>query len=249
MEVIVEKNKNIVLFSGGIDSLATYCLLRLMGESVSLLYVDLGTKYSVKERNVAQDLVGKINALDNFYSFGKFYDLPLHWIGLFEQEDAEIKNRNLLLLTIASFFGKDIFISLENGSQINPSEDRSDDFLHSAEGLIKIKIYNLVRCFTKGEEVGVILEYFKDKALDILKSTYSCYAGGNERCGECPACVRTFFALKFNNINTEGWFVVNPLLTEIGQTYIKRIRQGYYTGRRGEEYTKVLDNLYKEDLL
>jgi len=40
----------------------------------------------------------------------------------------------------------------------------------------------------------------KKYGVEVYKNSYSCYNGGKEQCGKCPACVERKQAFKVNNV-------------------------------------------------
>lgn len=238
--------RTVLLFSGGIDSLASYCLLKSWKEKIDVfLYVHLGVRYNYEEVTVAYRL------LEFLGEERKYKYVDLDFVKEFEDKrTAEIPYRNLLLVVVAKYFGNRVVLSVEKGTQRNVSKDRSDVFMRLLNSLYKyldskesLSVINPVRNFTKQDEVGVIKEYFGDKAQKVIDMTFSCYFPvRGKHCGNCPACIRKFFALSYNGLEFNN-VIMNPVESEMFKEYADRIKKGVYKKKRGRQYKEVLRRL------
>jgi 7-cyano-7-deazaguanine synthase in queuosine biosynthesis len=210
-----------------------------------LLYVDLGTKYSEIEKV-------RLSILVSYLGIEKpLIEVPLSFVKDFEKGNGEVPYRNLLLITVAKMFGDEVVLSVEEGTQVNESNDRSDAFFNKVNDIFSYldgynsTIINPVRELTKIDEVKAILSYFgKKEGEKVLRMTFSCYSPVSGReCGNCPACIRKFLALEYNHIEAAGLFGSNPLKSKVLKTYIKETKAGKYTGARGEQYKEVFKRL------
>jgi 7-cyano-7-deazaguanine synthase in queuosine biosynthesis len=237
--------KKIVLFSGGVDGLVTTLMLLKAKEDFRLLYCGLANKYESQEISTVEKLT-KMMGLDWRWQLMDFS-------GVGEVEDkvtAEIKLRNDLLVMAAVMLGAtDVYLSIENGTEINPAKDRSKEFrvklgeyLSWREGHI-ITIHNLVEDMTKEEEMKYLLD---NDHRELLDNTFSCYSpvkvkGRFKMCGACPACIRFFLAAEGAEYDSIDRFNINPLDSETIKGYYDRTMTNVYTGRRCEQYRKVFE--------
>jgi len=241
--------KTVLLFSGGIDSLASYCILKNQGKSVDkFLYLHFGVRYNREEVKAVYKLLQFLGE-DEKYGW-----VDLDFVQGFEDAGtAEIPYRNLLAVVVAKYFGDKVVLSIEEGTQRNISRDRSDAFMRLLNRLYKyldnkqrLSVVNPVRNLTKQDEVKVIKDYFGDKAQEVIDMTFSCYFPvDGKHCGNCPACIRKFFALYYNGLEFNN-IARNPIESDVFKVYVGRIERGVYKGRRGRQYREVLENLRRE---
>lgn len=237
--------KKIVLFSGGVDGLVTTQMLLKEKEDFKLLYCGLGHKYEQQEMLAAEKLT-KLMGLD-----WRWQIMDLSGVGEVEdKKTAEIKLRNDLLVVTAVMLGAtDVYLSIESGTETNPSKDRSKEFriklgeyLSWREGQI-ITVHNLVEDMTKEEEMRYLLD---NDCRELLDNTFSCYTPVKYKrmfkmCGDCPACIRFFLAAEGAEYDTIDRFYINPLNSETIKDYYVRTMDNLYEGRRGEQYRKVFE--------
>jgi 7-cyano-7-deazaguanine synthase in queuosine biosynthesis len=220
-------SKDILLFSGGLDSLIAWYYLN----EPKCLYVNLGHKYNIKER-IATDSISKAVGMDltvdNRLSMGDF-----------EREDAYIPMRNSFLAHIASLYGDKIWIVAQKGEMDIP--DRSPKFFNEITDLLKflngnlnIQVSTPFSDMTKTDMVSWYVE--QGLPIDILKLTSSCYNG--DRCGTCPACFRRWVSMELNSISE--YYKVNPWETPLAQVYAQRAKEGYYNYQRTDEILLAL---------
>ena len=225
-----------LLWSGGIDCLASYVMYK--GKVDVLVCVDMRHKYARLERVAAWVVALELGIAE------KIEDVSFPLLGEFEKPNAEIPMRNVFLLMIAKLFASEVVISIELGSFENESDDRSMAFLSKMGGMLvgmdpHTVISNPVKTMTKVDEVRVILDYFGEtRAIELLKKTYSCYSGKG-RCGKCKACIRTYLALRYWEIDCDGWFASNPSKSSTYEKYRVAVQAGKYPGKRGGQYQKV----------
>ena len=235
---------NIVLASGGVDSLTTMLMLKQRQEEFEALFVDLGHRYREAEWEAVNNLVFDLKIVLN--------SLTLEDIGKFEKENAEIEYRNLVLIISALWKGADkVYLSVEQGTSVNESRDRDEEFINwvvSGLGRMsgrKIEVENLVSEFTKEDEVRWIVESWNKNGRKLLDMTFSCYNPvKGKMCGKCNACIRYWLAYVGNDLKVpDGKFDFDPKKSEKFQEYLQKTKEGVYVGRRGEQYRRVFQKL------
>lgn len=241
----------IVLFSGGLDSLAAlvYAKQKYGKENVRTLYCDLFHRYNEKESKASRKLAHKLGIP---HTTDKTLDL-----GRFEREDAYIPHRNLYLLFRASqeLNNKEEGVIVLQNTQIGETSvgDRTLQFNKVAEDLLnishpqtKITVIAPFADKTKGEIVKWLLDNKVD--LDLIKQTIGCFSPEPGNCGWCPSCFRRFIALEYNDIDTTGWFNKSPIMWEGVKEYTKKMLGGEYHPRRTKETIAVLEkyNIIKD---
>lgn len=178
--------KKVLLFSGGMDSLA---LKKIWNPDVSL-YVDVGSRYSKQE----------IERLPKDVVVFKLEDL-----GSLERSNAIIPLRNLFFICIASNYGNQIALGATKDDRVL---DKTFEFADKTTDLLsylwreqwwteerKVSVELPVKHLTKSQ---IIKTYLEAGGLleDLAKNSFSCYEPvKNKECGTCKPCVRKWLAL------------------------------------------------------
>jgi 7-cyano-7-deazaguanine synthase in queuosine biosynthesis len=222
--------QKVLLSSGGMDSWLLAHEPELAG--AIHLFVDIGQKYTSKERTASADLA---------------FELGATWervqgpnLGQYEHSTGIIPFRNAQMLLLAGLYGEEIYFGVI-ADEIN--SDKSPEFVQAIQDTMNIshraqywthgknyKILTPFRQYTKSELVRRFLA--NGGSLDRLLTSVSCYDAGDQHCGRCPSCFKRWVALvnATNQDNWEQWgFVQHP----------------YTWKSRGEWYTKMKD--YSEE--
>lgn len=232
----------VLLFSGGIDCLASYAMLE--GEVDALVYVDMGQKYGDVEANAALAVAGALGDSDKMSISTVMTGTRI------EKDNAEIPMRNLLLVLLAGFHGNEVVVSIESGTDDNESKDRGAGFFKAVEGVYRgcgmdLTIANPVEGMTKVDEVGKIIDYFgRAFAESLLQKTFSCYNPDLEGtpCLACTACFRKFVALYANGVGGD-WFMDIRSFRTLVEKYYERAMKLRSTNKRWEQYAGILSEL------
>jgi len=243
-------DEHVILFSGGPDSLiGYYWVLANYGKTPLGLYIPLGHKYQDREKYA-------VDLFKNKWTMQVDQGPAVESIGLFEKPDATILGRNLLLAYVAAHFNANhIWIVAQEGEMSIP--DRTPAFFERTSNLLSflfagdIAVDTMFKDMTKSEMVEWFLESpqidltKKEREL-MLRDTYSCYAGGFNHCGRCPACFRRWAAFSLNGID-EGRMFKGIEESEIATTYYEAAVKGKYTGKRAHEIrTAIIDAKLKK---
>ena len=234
--------KNIVLLSGGVDSLTTTLMLMKRKVTFQGVYLYLGHKYGAEERETVLDLYHTLDVDGAIFDFEN--------IGIFEKDNAEIPFRNDMLILFAAMMGAtDIYLSVEQGTEDNLSRDRSPEFMERIEHYLSwrvrdgIYVHNLVGEMTKQDEMKWILDNYPIMGDMYLKETFSCYTPNlGMMCGNCKACIRWFLAAIPLGIERSDWGQ-DPRKSKVLQKYILDVNSGKYGGRRGQQYKEAFAKL------
>ncbi len=187
-----------LLYSGGLDSLIAWYYL----DRPDTLYLDLDHRYNGKELEGIKQLEPQPTILKSYY--GQY----------FEDDDAHLPGRNLLLGMYAAARGADkIYLVAQAGEQGIP--DRTPEFFDETSKILSfhynrdIELINPFPHMTKFQMV----EWFLSEGYDPewLKKSVSCYQRRPGQCGECGACFRKYAALELNNIASRWDFVEDVL--------------------------------------
>lgn len=214
-------SKTVLLFSGGMDSIMAWKLYK----PDILLYIKCGSKYEKKEIAFCKRLIKKYKApiiFDNSLSLGQW-----------ERSDAIIPLRNLLFISIASYYGDKIYIGAMNGDR---TLDKSIEFLAKTQRLLgylyqkqhwtdlrHIKIEALYgKRLTKTELVSEYLSTGYDKKL--LIESLSCYDAKEGHCGNCKPCFRKWVAFRNNSLPTD-FFKTNPINSKEGKRIVWQCKE------------------------
>ena len=236
------KEKSVLLFSGGMDSLIMNYLL----EPDILLVIPHGNKYEKKEIEVINKLADK-----GYIDRNKLIFEDSLKLGKFERDDAIIPNRNLYFITLATHYGETIYLGSVYGDR---SLDKSKEFFKKCEDIFnylfqdqhwcigrKFHISAPYKDYTKTELVKEYLN--KGGKLEALLESYSCYEGKDKPCGVCKPCFRKWVALENNNIDTTNYFEKSPLTAEWLPEIVKQIKSP--EGYRGREDKDIIYALIK----
>lgn len=204
--------KRIVLTSGGLDS-ATLLFIsqKEMGtDDVVALFFDYGQKASQEERRAVKDLVGASKLIEKDIA-DLFQESNSSLIRKdlsvtekrttgnrieYESIKTEVEFRNGLLLAIAISLAMQLYpteeVEIAYGAirTREPYPDCSYDFVRYYNDLANLCSNGRVRI------VAPFLAMGKDNIRDLAREygvpterTWSCYEGGNNPCGICPACL------------------------------------------------------------
>lgn len=242
--------KKVLCFSTGVDSLvASYYL-----GSPELVYFDLGTKYTHNEINAIIKLAeidSKFEevSIDNSLKVG---GTELSGIG--ETKTDIIPYRNLMLLSLASNYGSDLYLA---GIAGDKSRDKNPDSFMIMENTLnflkeeKNKQFSVSSPFwdkTKGEIIKWFLQNNND-AEELLKVSVSCFSEDkiDKGCGVCNACLRKYYGLvwAYNELNMkfdfEDYFINDPKDSNTFKWYIANLNN--YSSKRYLEMKRVHDIL------
>ncbi len=221
-------SKDILLFSGGLDSYIAYFYL----QKPTCLFIDLKHKYAeVEKRTVCrlQPYMGNsIIIEDHVLNLSKW-----------EQEDSIIPLRNIYMAMIATNYGDNIWVIGVEGDYVHDKSplafEKMSMFLTSfCERPIKIDspFWNM----TKTEHVAWYVQ--NGYSISELLKTYSCFDPDGIHCGHCPSCFRRWIAMFNNDIQEQ--YKKNPLDWPMIPEYIERMKNGRYSRRRAEEFFTAL---------
>ena len=206
----------VILMSGGMDSvLAYYYAVKEKGykpEDILALWFDIGHPYARKEEQVIDRLPFPVEKIRIDLIRDEFDNVP-------GKEDGKqiIPGRNLIFATIASSFGKRIWLMALDGERhkFAKERDKSEKFFRDTTDLLTY-VFNISReetiietpfeNMTKAEVIAWALE--NDVPEEIIHLTSTCYDGEIRNCGECPSCFKRWVALTVNGLEEE--FEVDP---------------------------------------
>ena len=208
MKELIDKNKCVLVFSGGQDSTTLLFHAKKLYKEVIAISFNYGQKH-VLEIEVAKDLCKKYGIEHHILDMGLLNQLAPNALTRADLEvekgEAEkdavpntfVDGRNMIFMTFAAVFAKqrDINIIMTGVSQSDFSgyPDCRDVFIKSLNTTLNLSMdYSFVvetplmwldkaETWNMAHELGV---------LDVIKNdTLTCYNGviGNG-CGECPAC-------------------------------------------------------------
>jgi 7-cyano-7-deazaguanine synthase in queuosine biosynthesis len=217
--------ERVLLFTGGLDSVAAFVLL----DKPKLLYVCLG-EYDALPR----DHEAAFNACE---LLGGTMDIAfLPWATA--QPDGHIPLRNLHLATAGALYGDRVILGAVKGES---SPDKSDRFLRLAGQVCtaasqgrRITVEAPLKKWTKRQLVKKLIDKLGHaNARALILETRSCYSQDTERCGKCMACFRRWVALSLNGIfeqyDTPPWETLQPAWPERIR-YLRQTPAGEWSG-------------------
>ena len=235
------RNKTVLLYSGGMDSLIIDHLLK----PDVLLNISMNSAYDERERESFPDK--EIVFLDNVINLRQY-----------ERDDAIIPNRNAHLVLLASHYGETIWLGSVHGDR---SFDKDEAFYGHMETLLnhmwqeqhwtEERNFTISSPFKDRTKTDLVDEYLlKGGTAEELLQSYSCYEGEEKHCGHCKACFRKWVALENNAIITsDGYFKENPWDAPWLDEVLLQIFNGGYRGREDQDIVDALDKTPKHSLL
>jgi len=208
--------KEVLLFSGGIDSTALLYKLTSEGKHLTLMIVNYGQKYWESELKAYRKI---IDALKRNYPNVEHEELILD-LKVNNGFDGFVPNRNLTLCSLAATtLNADVIylsgVADDNVVDKNESANQEMSQLISKYCNKEVRIKSPFLSMTKGEVVEWFTTVFNG---EILLDTYSCYEGDEEPCYNCEACFRKWVALESNGIS-----MPHEITREIVHSYLPRL--------------------------
>lgn len=249
--------RNVVLFSGGLDSLATVLRLEMTDpgghdlQHVQLVYVQAGGRYGEAEEEVAGSLAKQL---------GKpLRRIALEQLGMWEEGvSGYVPYRNLFLVMVAVAElatydwvkeDKEVVVWM-GGLKDDVVEDKTPAAFEAMSKVLtqigrhQVTVASLWWEHTKAAMVRVMLEAQGERFLALARVSMSCYRGMN--CGDCPSCFRKYVALKMNGVDCEGWFLRDPRRTSTAEQYWSKMQQpGRYEESRRLGTLSVLREVFR----
>ena len=199
------KEKKVLLFSGGFDSMLQEWLLK----PDVLLYVDMETSYSQRE-------IEQLKTLPESYQKRLIIkELPL---GEYERENKYLPYRNLILGTIAMQYGQHVYFGF---NIYDEAPDKDENFLRKLNSLFRHLNVNCIgdmgwenrhfgfyapfKKFSKTEMVRKCLE--SGMPAEMIQKIRSCYSSTSIiGCMDCRVCFNKAVALLNNGIYSDELF-------------------------------------------
>lgn len=223
--------QDVLLFSGGLDSLIAYFYLG----KPKVIFADMKQKYAKIE-------IERVKKLDRDIGMGVVYENKIFDFSKIEQEDMTIPYRNMFLAMLGSLYGDHIWMAAVNGDYNHDKTpeifDKMGEFLTDLSGNV-IMIRSPFWKMTKSD----IVEWYIKKGYPIqwLYDSYSCFTGKGQHCGRCSSCLRRWVAMTNNGIKEE--YVEDPMTWEKIPQYIDRFiycKNSRDTQERREEFIEAL---------
>ncbi len=186
----------VTLVSGGIDSTLMAVLVREEGIRQHPLFVDYGQLCMAREWMACRALHKRLRlpapVLMNLHGFGQLISCGLTNTRARINEDGFLPGRNLLFLVAGAGYAcqvkaRGVAIGLlSEKNRIFP--DQTAFFLKKSQSLLEVALGRRI------ELVAPLMRLSKRETLELarihkISGTYSCHAGGAERCGVCISCV------------------------------------------------------------
>jgi 7-cyano-7-deazaguanine synthase in queuosine biosynthesis len=241
------KDKSVLLFSGGMDSV----MFDLLLNPDILLYIPTGSNYETIEtdkiKQLAEDGVidkNKLIILDNNLN-----------LSMFERDDLIVPNRNAYLVLMASHFGETVYLGSVYGDR---SFDKDKTFYTLMENLLnhiwqeqhwtEERVFTVTSPYKDTTKTELIKEYISagGNVQNILNS-YSCYRGKLQACGICKPCVRKAISLICNNITIPNdYYEQDPLSAKWIEEVLPLMYKEQYRGREDKEFLLAIQKQNNE---
>ena len=180
----------IILFSGGIDSLALLCLAKKRGLHPVLLHIQYDHPAAEEELKAVQSLHSKFADCCNLYLHEAAIFSKAMKLGPGVKGSREVPGRNLMFLSIAFnlssyFFGDEYVYAWIGASKDDQADyfDCSTPFFHIIQLLLpSVSVYTPLILREKSE----ILQMLDPGVRELAWSCYEPIDG--KQCGECNSC-------------------------------------------------------------
>jgi len=241
----------VVLFSGGIDSLAALLWARQTYSNVLAIYCDVGQRYAKKEIISVSKICKSLNQPYIIERRLKLGDMELT-----KERNAIIPYRNsfFILLASAHLPPEGGVVVLQNLVQGEDSTwDRREKFNIQMQNLLNVADQKNVKIvvpfanFTKSQIVRELIQS-KECSSKIIIDTIGCYSKTKKNCGECNSCFRSYIALKHNDLDIiiKSRFAKDPAKWKGVKQYIAKMKAGLYGEERTQETLNVFPELAKK---
>lgn len=225
---------NVVLFSGGPDSLITLRKIRQFAQDVVPVYFDLGHVYAKQEKAAIAQLAPETIQ----YSF-------LRSLGETEESDAYMPHRNAhLIIGATKALGECVLATIWLTVQKDELtvSDRSMEFLTSMNTTLRCltgKAVSVETPWATVDKTDMVAWFLQSGGKEVdLRRSWSCYKSGPVQCGNCAACFRRYVAFKLNGIEEE--YDQRPWLSATADAYRAKALEGTYSPERSR---RILDAL------
>ncbi len=251
--------RHAVLFSGGLDSLATTLVLLNALDNptnrLQLVYVDLGTPYSAGEKFATEVLAREFEPI-------QFTAPDLRDVGGYaiRHDSPYIPYRNLFLAAacvahmeqqeMEGFDNDEPYTIWMGGLRDDNVADKTPEAFNSMSMCLSalhnrdVFVRSLWWNHAKPEMVAEMHEAHGKQFVKLARMSISCYRGDN--CGECQSCFRKWIALEGNGIQCTSWFRSDPRHSAAAAHYRDAIYDPKYDPVRREVTLTVLDGGLKE---
>lgn len=206
--------KDVLLFSGGLDSYIAYYYLN----KPTSIFVNMKHKYADVEAKKIKNMIDKLGM--NIIVDNNTFDFSA-----MELPNAIIPNRNIFLALLATNFGDNIWLSACDGDY---NLDKNPE-IFAASSIFLSKLTNrtiMVNTpFWNWTKTDMVRWYLNNGYPEKgLYGTYSCFEGNDRHCGRCSSCLRRWISF-FNN-DLELDFEEDPILWDEIPNYIERFTSG-----------------------
>ena len=232
----VVRGKSVLLFSGGMDSVMYAYLLN----PDRLLRIGMNEKYEVEEGKHADEVVRRAGWKGKYIKVDGVFDLSRY-----EREDYIIPGRNVYIVTLASLYGEEIYLSSVEGDR---SLDKDKVFYEQMTSLLnhiwdeqhwtEKREFVMTAPFKEYTKTRLLKKYIEEGGdISLIYESYSCYEGKRKPCGVCKPCVRKAVAIVNNALGIDDYFESDP--TPAIDSLVEEIHAGKYD--RGEENADILE--------
>ncbi len=173
---------NVILLSGGMDSFLSY---RMFYPHYTPVFVNSGSRYAYRDIEFARRHAGS--------------ELVVQYLTpLVEDPSGHVPHRNTILLaSVANHGANTIVVSAPRGELVWDQQPAYHKALRRV--LPGVNIVNPLRRYTKAQAIALYLS--TGGSREDLSNTRSCYSPDHLRCGQCPACVKRWVAMRYNGID------------------------------------------------
>lgn len=230
----MKKYKEILLFSGGLDSFIAW---HYLGHP-PVLFINAKQSYAKKELETVKYFAKKLKMeliIDNSLDLSKW-----------ESKNHYIPYRNVFFSMIASLYASKVYLVGIKGDSVDDNNSKitkvMSRFYENFNSNKKIEVTSPFYEMTKKQ----IVKWYLDQKLpidDLIRSR-SCYDKNSKtQCGKCGSCFRRWVAFENNGIKEPYDF--NPWEWEEVKVYKKNMKKNLYDKERTKETMRALKKYEK----
>lgn len=194
-EQSIFSRRDLLAFSGGIDSLTSYFLM----DNPICVFADYQQPQLKQEDEAVQHYGCYLNIDVELYKVIRKPDVGFGW----PLNGFKIPARNFLMMSTLTGFIKgdsNLGLGVYKGEMIDKNRDKSKRFFAELTDLFskyydaQIKVYSPIENMTKSEEINFLIQNYVD-----ITDSRTCVSSEDEPCGKCKPCFNLWVSLKNSN--------------------------------------------------
>ena len=198
---LIDNFRILLPFTGGMDSTTLWKMLEESGDKYIPIYINFGQDYAKKELDVIKQLTPQTIISNVDINFKKYKHILIGRNAIIILLIAEYMKTN-------NYWGEIWFGNLQGESPIIGG-DKSRRFFNDMNSILINNGYDIT---IKSPLIGLdkfdLVNWWKDRDIDILINTVSCFDNEGIQCGKCQSCFRKYIAFLYHGIDISNQFPI-----------------------------------------